>query len=173
MMSHYISLDDTEDTDTDKQITAQKEKQSGMHNQPWITLDPSGTCQSMRVPVKPKQSACARGHSERVLHSEGTDGSLFSQQVLPKDLDRHSSFPQCVQRAAAWGKTPLTRQRYKADKGKGRDSSKKKKGVKKTRKGTSKAPLLHNNLSGEKDVSLISFNSTEATAVRSPVQYLA
>lgn len=92
MASLNISLDDTGDTDIDKQITTQRRSSTACTISLGLYSGPGGACPSMHIPVRPKQSACAGGCSERVLHSEGTDGGLLSQQI------QHSPFLLYVHR---------------------------------------------------------------------------
>lgn len=162
-MSRNISPDDAEDTDTDKQITAQR---SSMHNQPWIMLGPSGTCQSMRIPVKPKQSACARGRSLRGCYtvSEQTAAYLVSR-YHPRTLTDTVHFHSLCREQ--WHKrAPLTRQRYKAGRNRSRDLGD-------DGETQGRAPQRHRHLSSEENINLISFNSMQATTVGCPVQDLA
>lgn len=126
-----------------------------MHNQPWIMLGPGGTCQSMRIPVKPKQSACARGRSLRGCYaaSEQTAAYLVSR-YHPRTLTDTVHFHSVCREH--WNKrAPLTRQRYKAGRNRSRDLG----GDGKTQ---GRTPQRHRHLSSEENISLISFNSTQA-----------
>lgn len=98
-----------------------RERQSSMHNQPWIMLGPSGTCQSMRIPVKPKQSACGRGRSLRGCYTvrEQTAAYLVGR-YYPRTLTDTVHFHN-VCREHRHEKTPPTKQRQKRIETKGRD----------------------------------------------------
>lgn len=122
-MSLYISLDDM---DTDKQITAQRSSRMACTIRLGLCLGPSGTCQYMRIPVKPKQSACARGRSLRGRYTarEQTAAYWVSRYYPRTATDTVHFHNVCRERQHE--KAPLMRfglkwQRYKAGRNKSRD----------------------------------------------------
>lgn len=126
VMSLYISLDDT---DTDKQITAQRSSRTACTISLGLCLDPSGTCQSMRIPVKPKQSACAKGRSLRGCYTarEQTAAYWVSTYYLRTVIYKVHFHNVCKERQHE--KDPLIRfgpkwQMYKAGRNKSRDLAK-------------------------------------------------
>lgn len=163
MMSLYISLDDT---DTDKQIKAQRRSQMACTISLGLCLGPSGTCQSMRIPVKPKQSACARGRSLRGCYTAREQTAAYwVSRYYPRTATDTVHFHN-VSTERQHEKASLMRfgLKWQSDRGIKRAEIRAetwlRRRCKDTRGGTSKTPALHNNLRGEENVSGIVFDST-------------
>lgn len=138
-----------------------------MHSQPWTISGPQWHLPIHAYPCWTKVvNMHQESFSERVLHKEGTDGSLLSQKVLPRDLDRHSPFPQRVRIVPTWEgpsnevwpEVTGVRSRHKQEQGLGLGRSED------TREATTKAPPTHNNLVAVGTVSVILFGSQKYNA---------
>lgn len=166
MMSHYISLDGAEDTDTAKQMRAQRSSRVACRIRLGVHLGPGGTGQSMRIPVKPKQSACARGHSLGGCYTatEQTAAYWVSRYYPRSSKDtvhfhivcREGQHKKALLCDLAWSDRNIKLAQQ-------REETRLRTRCKDTRRGTSPSPWSHANQRGEENVSVISFNTTLAT----------
>lgn len=79
-------------------ITAQRRSLMACKISLGLCLCPSGTCQSVYNPVKPKQSACIRGHSLKgVAQQDNRQMLIESAAITPGLLDRQSICRRCAE----------------------------------------------------------------------------